>query len=82
MQEQNAIEMKVSREVILDLLPLYTQARPARHLRPGEEYLRLDAELRSQYKAAMSRNWWLFPPPMKNSPSILNCVHCAALVAF
>jgi hypothetical protein len=49
MQKQNEIAMMVSREVILDLLPLYTAGEASSSTKSlVEEYLKQDAELRGQ----------------------------------
>jgi hypothetical protein len=72
MQEQNEIAMKVSREVILDLLPLYTagEASPAT-CALVEEYLRKDAELRGQMQGVSVKELIALPDAKTEIPADL-----------
>jgi hypothetical protein len=72
MQEQKEIAMKVSREVILDLLPLYTagEASPAT-CALVEEYLRQDADLRVQVQRGSVKELMAVPASEAKIPADL-----------
>lgn len=69
MQTQNEIAMKVSREVILDLLPLYMagEASPAT-CTLVEEFLRQDAELRAQLNGGSIKDLIVLPSGKAEMP--------------